>query len=134
MQSDDPDPTATCFRQRQIDEIAREVAPAILSLHVDVQQVSAQRGSRVERVRRPVEQQQPGAGNHFTVFFGKPAEIAMVGDGLGDPRFVRLSHELEDLIVAAACIHKHAAAVTSDERSVGGGRQPRLQHDEQYKT
>jgi hypothetical protein len=24
--------------------------------------------------------------------------------------------------------------VTSDERSVGAGRQPRLQHDEQYKT
>jgi hypothetical protein len=24
--------------------------------------------------------------------------------------------------------------VMADERSVGGGRQPRLQHDEQYKT
>jgi len=58
----------------------------------------------------------------------------MVANGLGDPRFMSLSHELEDLIVAAARIHKHAAAMVSDERSVGGGRQPRLQHDEQYKT
>lgn len=85
-------------------------------------------------MRRPVEQQQPGPGNHSTVFFGEPAKITMVVNGLGDPRFVSLSHELEDLIVAAPRIHKHAPAMVSDERSVGGGREPRLQHDEQYKT
>jgi tRNA(Ile)-lysidine synthase len=47
---------------------------------------------------------------------------------------VGLGHELEDLIVATAGIDKHAAAVARDEWSVGGGGQPGLQHDEQYKT
>jgi hypothetical protein len=85
-------------------------------------------------MRGPVEKEEAGAGDDFAVVFGEPAEVAAIGDSLRDPWLVGLGHELENLIVAAASVDEHAATVMADERSVGGGRQPRLQHDEQYKT
>lgn len=85
-------------------------------------------------MRGPVKQKQARAGDDLPVVLGEPAEIAVVGDGLCDPRLVGLRHELEHLIVAASGIDKHAATMTGDERSVGGRRQPGFQHDQQYKT
>jgi hypothetical protein len=41
---------------------------------------------------------------------------------------------LQNGIVAAAGIDKHAAAMARDERGVGGNRQPGFQHGEKYKT
>ena len=122
------------FGEGIFDEVAGEMAAAIIQLDVDVEEVAAGGGARVEGMRRPVEQKQARAGDDLTVVFSEPAEIAVVGDGLCDPRFVCLNHELEDLIVSASGINKHAATMTGDERSVGGRRQPGFQHDEQYKT
>jgi len=110
------------------------VAAPIFRLDVDVEQVAARSGARVERVRRPVEEKQASAGNDFAIVFGEPAEVAAVVDGLSDPRFVGLGHELENLVVPPAGINKHTATMASDERSVGGRRQPRLQHEKKYKT
>ncbi len=134
VQGNDADAAAACFGESEFDEVAGEMAAAIIQLDVDVEEVAAGGGARVEGMRRPVEQKQARAGDDLTVVFSEPAEIAVVGDGLCDPRFVCLNHELEDLIVSASGINKHAATMTGDERSVGGRRQPGFQHDEQYKT
>jgi hypothetical protein len=134
MQSHHADTATACFSKGKFNQFAGQMAAAILRLNVDIQQIAAQGGTRIERMWRPVEQQQAGAGNHIPLVFGKPAKIALVGYCLGDPRFVGLSHQLENLIVAAAGIDKHAATMASNERSIGGGRQPGLQHVEQYKT
>ena len=134
MQGDDADAAAEGFGESELDEVAGQMAAAIFRLDVDVQEVAAGIVSRIEGMRRPVEEEEAGSGDYFAVVFGEPAEVAAVGDGLRDPRLVRLGHELENLIVAAAGIDKHAAAMMRDERSVGGESLPRLQHDEQYRA
>ena len=134
VEGNDADAAAAGFRESEFDEIAGEMAAAIIRLYIDVKEIAASSGPRVEGVRGPVEQKQARASDDLTVVFGEPAKIAVVRDGLGDPRLVGLSHELEHLIVAASGINKHAATMTGDERSVGGRRQPGFQHDEQYKT
>lgn len=134
MQGNNADAAATGLRERKLDQIAGEMAAAIIRLDVDVEEVAASRGAWIEGVRRPVEQEQPRSRHDLAIVFGEPAKIAAVGNGLCDPRLVGLRHELEDLIVAASGIDKHAATMTGDERSVGRRRQPGFQHDEQYKT
>ncbi len=134
VQSNDTNAAATSFRESKFDEVAGQAAAAIFGLDIDVEEIAAPGRARVKRMRRPIEQEQARTGNNLAVVFGEPAEITVIGDGLCHPRFVDLGHELEDLIVAAPGIDKHAAPMASDERSVGGSRQPGLQHDEQYKT
>lgn len=134
MQSDYAYAAAACFSEREIDEVAGEAAAPILRLHVDVEQIAARGGARIERMRRPVEEEQTGSADDGAAVFAEPADVAAFLDHFCDPRFVRLSHNVEYLIVAAACIDKHAAAMMGDEGSVGSSRQPGSQHDEQYKT
>ena len=134
MQSDDADAAAARLGEGQVDEIAGQATAAVFGLDVDVEEIAARGGARVEGVRGPVEEEEADAGDDFAILFSEPAEVAAVGDGLRDPRLVGLRHELEDRIVAAAGVDEHAATVAGDEWSVGSGRQPRLEHDEQYKT
>jgi tRNA(Ile)-lysidine synthase len=134
VQGNDADAAASGLGERELDEIAGEMAATIIPLNVDIEEVAAGCGARVEGMRGPVEQQQARAGDHLTVVFCEPAKIAAVGNGLFDPRLVSLRHELEDLIVAPSGIYKHTATMTRDKRSVGGRRQPGFQHDEQDKT
>lgn len=134
VQSDDADATAARLGEGEIDQVAGKAAAAVFGLDVNIEQVAARGGSRVERVRGPVEKEEAGASNDLAVIFAEPAEVLALGDGLGDPRLVRLRHDIEDLIVAAAGIDEHTAAVMSDERSVVGCGRPRLQHDEQYRA
>jgi hypothetical protein len=115
MKSHNPDPAAASFRKREVDEIAGEMAAAIILLNVNVEQVSAGGRARVERVRGPVKQEQTRSGNNRTVIFGEPAKVAAIRDGLRDPWLVSLRHELEHLIVPASGIDKHAATMTGDE-------------------
>jgi tRNA(Ile)-lysidine synthase len=134
VQGNDADAATAGLRKREFNEIAGESASAIVLLDVNVEEVAAVGGARIEGMRRPVKQKQARPGDNLPVVLGEPAEIAVVGDGLCDPRLVGLRHELEHLIVAASGIDKHAATMTGDERSVGGRRQPGFQHDQQYKT
>ena len=92
------------------------LAAAIFGLDVDVEQIAARGGARIEGMRRPVEEEQAGAGDDCAVVFAEPAEVAAFLDGFGDPGLVRLRHDVEYLIVAAAGIDEHAAAMVSDER------------------
>ncbi len=85
-------------------------------------------------MRRPVEQEQASAGHRNALIFADPANVQAFGDGFGDPGLVSLSHDLQDLIVASPGIDEHPATMTGDEGSIGSNRQPRSQHDEQYKT
>lgn len=134
MEGHNADVAPPRFGEGIFDEVAGETATAIFGLDVDVEKIAARGGVRVEGMRRPVEEEQAGTSDDFAIVLGEPAEVAAIGDGLGDPGIVGLSHELEHLIVTAAGIDEHAAAVMGDERSVGGGGQPRLQHDQQYRT
>lgn len=134
MQSDDADATAASLGEGEIDEVAGESAAAVFGLDVNIEQIAARSGSRVERMRRPVEQEQAGAADNLAVVFAEPAKVFAIGDGLGDPRLVGLGHNIEDLIVAAAGVNEHAAAVVRDERSVVGCRRPGLQHEEKYRA
>jgi hypothetical protein len=133
VEGNDADTATARLCEGELDEVAGEMAAAVFGLDVDVEQVAARGGTGIERMRGPVEQEEASTSDDFAIVLGEPTEVVAIGDGLGDPRFVGLGHELEDLIVAAASVDKHAAAVVGDERRVGSGRQPRL-HDEQYRA
>ncbi len=134
MQSHDADAATACFGEGQLDEVRSKVAAAVFGLDVNIEQVTAAAGLRIEGMGRPVEQKQTRTGDHFAIVFAEPAKVFALGDGLRDPGLVRLGHEFEDLIVAAAGVDEHAAAMVSDERSVGGRGRPRLQHDQKYRA
>ena len=130
----DADAAPACFGKRQFDEIRRQVAAAIFRFNVNIEQVSAPAGLRIERVRRPVEQQQARSSDDFAILFTEPTEVFSLGDGLRNPGFVRLNHQIQKLIVAPAGVNKHAPAMACDEWSVGGRSRPCVQHDEQYRA
>ena len=134
MQGHDADTAAAGFGEGQLNELAGETPAPVFGLHVDIQQVAAPGRARIERVGRPVQQEQPGSGDRHTLILGDPADVQAVGDGFGHPGLVRLRHHLQDLIVAPPGIDEHPATMTSDEGSVGSNRQPGSQHDEKYKT
>lgn len=134
MQCHNADAAATGFSQRKLDELAGETAAPVLRFHIDVQQVAAFGRARIEWVRRPIEQKQPGAGHRHAFVFHDPANVQAVGNGFGDPRLMHLRHYLQDLVIAAPGIDKHTATMTSDKGSIGSNRQPGSQHEEKYKT
>ncbi len=55
MQCDYPDPPPSRFRKGQFYEMACQLAPPVLRLDVDIQQIAALRRNRIERMRRPVK-------------------------------------------------------------------------------
>jgi hypothetical protein len=92
MESDDTDAAAASFGEGEIDEVAGEAAAAMIRFDVDVEEIAAGCRTRVKRMRRPVKDEQAGAGDDGSVVLGEPAEVAAAGDGLGDPGFVGLRH------------------------------------------
>ena len=134
VEGNDADAAASGLSQCEVDEVAGEAAAAMIGLDVNVEKITTGGGARVEWVRRPVEDEQASTGDDNAIVFREPAEIAAVGDGLRYPGLVGLGHKLEHLVVATAGIDKHAPAMVGDERSVGGRREPGLQHDEQYRA
>ena len=55
MQRYHPDSPSSRFRKGQFYEMACQLAPPVLRLDVDIQQIAALRRNRVERMRRPVK-------------------------------------------------------------------------------
>lgn len=68
----------------------------------------------------PVEQEQACTRYDLAFSFRQPANVFSLFDHARYPGGVTFSHAVEDLIVRAACVYKHTAAVVSDERGIGG--------------
>lgn len=134
VEGDDADFTAAGFGKSEFDEMAGELFAAVFRLDIDIEQVGALGGTRVERMRRPVEDHESRSGDNTVSVAGKPADVFAVLDGFGDPRLEVADHDVEDLVVGAAGIDKHAAAVMGDEGSVGGPGRSGFQHGEKYRT
>jgi len=132
VKGDDADFAAAGFGEREFDELAGEFLAAVLRLDVDVEQVSALGGARVERVRCPVEEHEPGSGDHAVSVAGEPADVFAVLDGPGHPGLEIAGHDVEDLIVGASSVDEHAAAMMSDEAGVCSGCRSGFQHGEKY--
>ncbi len=133
MEGDDANFAAAGFGKGEFDELAGELFAAVFRLDVDVEQVAAMGGARIERVRGPVEDHEAGSGNGAVSVKGKPADVLAVFDGLGDPRLEVAGHDVDDLIVGAACVDEHATAMMGDEGSIGGRGRSGFQHGEKYK-
>jgi hypothetical protein len=114
MQSHDADAAAARLGEGKLDQVRGEAATAIFGLDIDVEQIATRAGLRIQRMRRPVEEEETRAGDDIAVVFTEPAEILAIGNSLRNPGLVRLGHELEALIVAAARVYEHAATVVRD--------------------
>jgi hypothetical protein len=68
-----------------VDQLTGQPLAAVLRFDVDIQQVAALILARVQRVRRPVENHQAGAGDHLPAFGGKPAQVPAVRQPLFHP-------------------------------------------------
>lgn len=130
VEGDHPDASTAGFGECILDQMAGQPLAPVFGFNIDVQKVASLRGAGIERVRRPVEEHQTGSGNDLVSIAGEPAEIFPVSDGLGDPGLEIAIHDVEDLVIGASGIYKHAMPVISDELCISRGRRSCFQHDE----
>jgi len=128
VEGDDTNAALAGFGQGPFDQVAGQLAAPVFRFHIDVEQISAMGGSGVERVRRPVVDHESGSGNHAVSVAGKPAYVLPILNRLGHPRLEVASHDVKNLVVGAAGIHKHAATVMGDELRVSRSRDSGFQH------
>lgn len=122
MQRYDTDASAASLSQRELDQSACNVLPPVCRLYVDVQQISAVNGCRIERVRGPVEKHQAAAADHLAgIVQRQPAHVLAGLELLGDPGVKMLLHHVQDPVVRAACIHKHTPAMAGNDGGISGG-------------
>lgn len=132
VQRDDANLAAARLSKGKLDELAGELFPAVVRLHINIQQVAALGGAGIERVRRPVEKHESGSGDHAAVVAGEPADVFAVCDGLGDPGFKVAGHDVEHLIIRAPGVDKHAPAMMGDKAGVCRGCRSGFQHGQKY--
>ncbi len=121
MQCDDVDAAAAGLRQGKLDQMARNVLSAVLGLDVDIQQIAAMLRGGIERMGRPIEHHQSAAADHLArIIEREPAHVIAGLQLLRHPGLKVLRHHVEDAIVDAARVHKHAPAMVGDDGGVGG--------------
>lgn len=132
VEGDDADFPAAGLGKSEFDELAGELFATVFRLNIDVEQVAAMGGARVERMRGPVEDHESGAGDDAVSVAGEPADVEAVLDGFCDPGLEVAGHDVEDLIVGASGVDEHAAAVMGYERGIGGCGPSGFQHGKKY--
>jgi hypothetical protein len=128
MQCDDTNFLLTRLSQCLINQVASQLLPPMLRLHIDIQQVAALILARIKRMRWPIEDDQARTSNHLAAFGSQPAEIPSIPQPDFHPWFKVLRHHVENPVVLTPGIHKHAPPVMSDDGCVCGRRCSDLIH------
>jgi tRNA(Ile)-lysidine synthase len=128
MQRDHANLLPACLGQCLIDQLAGKFLAAMLGFNVNIQQVAALVLAWVEGVRRPVEDDQTGAGNHLAVFGGEPAKVPSIRQPGFHPWLKVLRHHIQNPVVLATGVDKHAPPVMGDDGRVCGRRCSYLGH------
>ena len=135
VQRDDANPASSCLIQRKLDEVARDALPAVRGFDVHVQQIAAMLRGGIEGMRRPVEHHQSAAANHLTgIVERKPAHVIAGLQLLCHPGLKMFRHNVEDAIVDAARVHKHAPAMVGDDGGVGSSGGAGSEHACEYRA
>ena len=128
MERDYPNLLFARLSQGLIDQLAGQLLSPMLRLNIKVQQVAALILPRIQRVWRPVQDDQARAGNHLAAFGGQPAEIPSIRQPGFHPRFKVLRHYIKDPVILPPRVHKHAAPVVGDDGRVCRRRCSNLVH------
>ena len=132
VQGDDAQAASMCFGEAEVDQSIGEAAPAVFRVDEDVEHVSAMFAVGIERVGRPVEDQEACRGDGPAVDFGDPACIFSFDDHAVYPWLKAAAHGVENGILGSAHGGEHGAAMGGDERGIGRGGWACFQHGEQY--
>jgi len=89
-------------------------------------------GAGIERVWRPVEDQESCAGDDAVAVSGEPRDVFLLIDHLRDPGLEVAGHDAENLVVGASRVDEHAPAVMRDDVRVGCCGSSSFQHGAQY--
>ena len=86
-------------------------------------------------MRCPVEDHETAAPDHLAgIIKSQPTHVAPGLQLLLHPGLETLCHHIEDAVVSAACIHKHAPAVVGDDSGVSGRGGAGSEHACEYRA
>jgi|GEM_PF-387482 len=119
VQRDDTDASAMCFVHAELDQPARESAPAMRGRDEDIEQVAALLAAGVERMRRPVEDEKTGGSDRLAFVDGDPAGIPVVANHAFGPGSGVALNLYKRVVGGDVIFVKHGSTVRGDESRIG---------------
>lgn len=119
MQRDHANLALPRFGEAEFDQLVGQPFLPEFRFHVDIQQITTVAALRMERMRRPIDDEQPGRAGNSAVYFRDPAQVPAIGEPLHDPGLKGAAHSVKDRGIRVGHGGKHGAPMLRDERRVG---------------
>ena len=127
VQGDDADVAAAGLFHGAIEQHAADTLATKLRVDVEVQEIAAD-GAGVLEGWSEVHEHEAGTGDDAVLGHGQPAEVFMVLELSCNPRPEVFDYGVEEIVIGAAHVDEHAAALVGEEIDVIDGDRARGEH------